>query len=248
MVQLTSPSSPPSSPSLLVRVSGLLVGLGSVAAGIALVRDAESAFGRTWASLFVVVGVIALLSFLTFLPGTARPRAEATDVVRDGEPARFHPHPAGRAEVVGTVVLVLLGGWFAVMGVVGALEETWIWAVVAVVPAAYFLGLPVLAALGRFRSGGWWSTPTRLVVEHRGLLSEVSWGDVGTVTPRSRSVHVSSTGAGAVRHRSLTPWPWRARSRSDDLVIPLPAGAAPTESQDLAAQLREAAGSAPHPR
>lgn len=238
----------PSSPSPLVGASGLVLGIGSVAAGTALVRGAGSAFGATWASLFVVVGVVLLLSLVTFLPGSSRPAPPPREVVRDGEPARFHPYPVGRAEVVGTLVLLLLGGWCVAVGVVGALEETWLWAVLAAVPALYLLGLPVLAALGRFRAGGWWLTPTRLVVEHRGLLSELPLEQVGTVTPRSRSVHVSSAGPAAVQHRSLTPWPWRARPRSEDLVVPLPASAGPTGSTELAAELRAAAGSSPHPR
>ena len=115
MAQPTSPSSP----SPLVGASGLVLGIGSVAAGTALVRGAGSAFGATWASLFVVVGVVLLLSLVTFLPGWSRPAPPPREVVRDGEPARFHPYPVGRAEVVGTLVLLLLGGWCVAVGVVG---------------------------------------------------------------------------------------------------------------------------------
>lgn len=240
MVHLTSPASP----GPVVRLLGLLVGLGAVAVGIALVRDAGSAFGATWASMFVVFGVVVLLSLVTVLPVSSRPPPAARDVVWDGEPAQFHPHPGDRARVVGMTALALLGSWFAVMGAVGAVEDTWLWAVLAAVPATYFLGFPVLSALGRFRPGGWWLTPTRLVAEHHGLRSELSLREVGTVTPRSQSVHVSPAGSGTVEHRSLTPWPWRARARGADLVIPVDAGGAPTDSEDLAALLREAARSA----
>lgn len=241
MVQLTSPASP----GPLVRLLGLLVGLGAVALGVALVRDAESAFGATWASMFVVFGAVVLLSFVGALPASSRPAPAAQEVTWEGEPAQFHPHPVDRTRIVGMTVLTLLGGWFVVMGVVGAVEETWLWAVLAAVPGTYFLGFPVLSALGRFRAGGWWLTPTRLVAEHHGLRSELSLCEVGTVTPRSRSVHVAPAGPATVEHRSLTPWPWRARARSADLVVPVDAGGAPTGSEDLAALLREAARSAP---
>ena len=240
VVQLTTPASP----GPFVRLLGLLAGLATVAIGVALVRDAETAFGATGASLFLVVGAIVLLSFVATLPVSSGPAPAARAVTRDGEPATYHPHRVDRARIVAIIVLILLGGWFAVMGVVGAVEETWLWAVLAAVPAVYFLGFPVLSALGRFRAGGWWLTPTRLVAEHHGLLSELPLSDVGTVTPRSQSVHVAPSGSGTTSHRSLTPWPWRARARSSDLVIPVGAGAAPGATEDLAVLLREAARSA----
>lgn len=234
----------PASPGPLVRLLGLLVGLGAVAIGVALVRDAETAFGATWASMFLVFGAVVLLSSVSVLPVSSRPAPAAREVTWEGEPARFHPHRVDRARIVGMTVLTLLGGWFAVMGIVGAVEETWLWAVLAAAPAIYFLGFPALSALGRFRAGGWWLTPARIVAEHHGLRSELSLSEVGTVTPRSQSVHVAPSGSGTVSHRSLTPWPWRARARSADLVIPVDAGGAPTASEDLAALLREAARSA----
>lgn len=240
MVQLTSPAAP----GPLARLFGLLAGLGAVAIGVALAGDTETAFGAVWASMFVVFGAVVLLSFVALLPVSPSPAPAAREVTWEGEPAQFHPHRVDRARIVAMTVLTLLGGWFAVMGVVGAVEETWLWAVLAAVPTIYFLGFPVLSALGRFRAGGWWLTPTRLVAEQHGLRSELSLSDVGTVTPRSGSVHVSSGGSGTASHRSLTPWPWRARARSADLVIPVDAGSAPTASEDLAALLREAARSA----
>lgn len=218
----------------------MLVGLAAVAIGVALVRDSETAFGATWASMFVVFGAIVLLSFVALLPVAARPAPGAQQVTWEGEPAQFHPHRADRSRIVGMTVLTLLGGWFAVMGVVGAVEEAWLWAVLAAVPATYFLGFPVLSALGRFRAGGWWLTPTRLVAERQGLRSELPLHEVGTVTPRPQGVHVAPVGSTTVSHRSLTPWPWRARARSADLVIPVDAGGSPTASEDLAALLREA--------
>lgn len=250
MVQPTSPAPP----APVVRVLGLLTGLGSVAIGVGLVLDAESSFGVVWASLFVVLGVVVLLSFVAVLPVRPRPattgsvrgagRDVGRDVVLDGEPAQFHPQPLERVRLAGLAALTLLGGWLVVMGVVGAVEETWLWAVLAAVPAAYLLGFPVLTVLGRARAGGWWLTPTRLVAEHHGLRSEVPLRDVATVTPWSRSVHVAPVEAGRVEHRSLTPWPWRTRARGGDLVVPVGAAGAPPASEDLAALLREAAASA----
>ena len=66
----------PSSPGAVVGLSGLVLGLGALAVGVALVRRSDSAFGATGAALFVVVGVVALLSLVTFLPGSARTRAD----------------------------------------------------------------------------------------------------------------------------------------------------------------------------
>lgn len=229
-------------PGPVTSVLGLLVGLATVALGVALVRDAETAFGATWASMFLVFGAVVLLSLTAVLPASSRPAPAAREVTWEGQPARFHPHRTDRGRVVAMTILTLLGAWFAVMGVVGAVEETWLWAVIAAVPAVYFLGLPVLGALGRFRAGGWWLTPTRLVAEHHGLRSELPLREVATVTPRSESVHVAPAGPATVTHRSLTPWPWRARARSADLVIP--AAGAPGGSEGLAALVRDAAASA----
>jgi len=135
-------------------------------------------------------------------------------------------------------VLTLLGGWFAVMGVVGALEESWLWPVLAAVPALYFLGIPVLAALGRLRPGGVWLTPTRVVDERLGRRSELPLDRVATVTPRTASVHVAPASPGTVVHRLLTPWPWRART-TEDLVL-VTDGLA-WDSTALAAEVRAAA-------
>lgn len=217
---------------------GLLVGLAAVALGIALLRDTESAFGATWASLFVVLGVIVLASLVSVLPRHLRPAPAPREVTWEDEPARFFPRPADRSRVVGLAVLTLLGGWFAVMGVVGAVEENWLWPVVAAVPAAYFLGFPVLAALGRFRAGGTWLTPTRVLDEHSGVRSELPLADAGTVTPRSQAVHVAPVPPAAVTHRPLAPWPWRARPRPGDLVIVT--DGRPDASTELAAEVRAA--------
>ena len=199
-------------------VLGLFAGVAAVAIGVALVRETDSAFGATWASLFVLLGVIVLVSLGTAASGAAPTASAAREVTWEGESARYYPRRPDRARLAGLVVLALLGSWFAVMGVVGAIEENWLWPVLAVVPAVYFLGFPVLAALGRFGSGGMWLSPTRVVDEHNGLRSELTLAAVETVTPRSESVHVTASSSSALTQRALTPWPWRARSRSGDLA------------------------------
>lgn len=84
-----------------------------------LVLAADSAFGRAWASVFVVFGVVAVLGAIM----ASRP-------LEDGS------RPA-RASALAT--LLLLAGWAAVVGVVGAVEESWLWPVMMGVPAAYLL-------------------------------------------------------------------------------------------------------------
>lgn len=235
MVQLTAPARP----GPLAAGLSLLVGLGAVALGVGLLRETESAFGATWASLFLVCGVVVLASLVTVLPAPSGPPPAPRQVTWEGEPARFFPRRNGRARSVGLAVLTLLGGWFAALGIVGAIEENWIWPVLAAVPAVYFLGFPVLAALGRFRAAGVWLTPTRVVDEQHGLRSELALAEVAVVTPRSQSVHVTPNEPAAVTRRRLTPWPWRARPRSTDLVIATDGVAG--GSDGLAADVRAAA-------
>lgn len=238
MVQLSARATP----GPVSTVLGLLAGLAAVAVGVALLGRADTAFGGTWAALPVVLGVVVLLSATAVLPARDRPGPAARDMTRDGEPARFLPRRADRARVVSLAVLTLLGGWFAVMGVVGAVEENWLWPLLAVVPAVYFLGFPVLALLGRFRSGGTWITRTRVVDEHLGLRTELELAEVTEVTPRTTEVHVRAARPGAVVRTPLTPRPWRARPRTDDQVLST-AGMS-LDSAGLAAQVREAAAAA----
>lgn len=84
-----------------------------------LVLAADTAFGMAWASVFVVFGVVAVLGAVV----SSRP-------VEDGS------RPA-RASALAT--LLLLAGWAVVVGVVGAVEENWLWPVLMGVPAAYLL-------------------------------------------------------------------------------------------------------------
>ncbi len=96
------------------------------ALGVGLVLEAESAFGRAWAAVFVVFGVVSVLGAVA----AARPLAP------DAPPARG----------LGLAALLLLGGWAAVTAVVGAMEESWLWGVLLGVPAAYLLWLAAKVA------------------------------------------------------------------------------------------------------
>ena len=98
---------------------GVLAGLVAVALGVGLVLEAESAFGRAWAAVFVVFGVVSVLGAVT----AARP-------LESGSPP---------ARGLGIATLVLLAGWAAVTAVVGAVEESWLWGVLLGAPAAYLL-------------------------------------------------------------------------------------------------------------
>ncbi|WP_439936989.1 hypothetical protein ACS3YM_13725 [Nocardia sp. N13] len=98
---------------------GVVAGLLACALGVGLVLEADSAFGRAWASVFVVFGTVAVLGAVM----AARPLETAS--------------PAARTS--GLLTLLLLGAWAAVVGVVGAVEESWLWAVLMGLPAAYVL-------------------------------------------------------------------------------------------------------------
>lgn len=102
---------------------GVVAGLLAIALGTGLVLSAESAFGRSWASVFVVFGVVSVLGAVM----AARP---------------IDPDSA-QTRTAGVVTFVLLGGWAAVTAVVGAVEETWLWAVLLGAPAVFLLWLAV---------------------------------------------------------------------------------------------------------
>jgi FtsH-binding integral membrane protein len=98
---------------------GVGAGLLAVALGVGLVLEAESGFGRAWAAVFVVFGVVSLLGVVV---------------------GRRPPEPgAPWARPVALAMLLLLAGWAAVTAVVGVVEESWLWGVLLGVPAAYLL-------------------------------------------------------------------------------------------------------------
>lgn len=106
---------------------GVVAGVLACALGVGLVLEAESAFGKAWASVFVVFGVVAVIGAVV----SARP-------IEDGAMA---------ARVPALAALLLIAVWAAVVAVVGALDESWLWGVLLGLPAAYLLW--VVARLAR---------------------------------------------------------------------------------------------------
>lgn len=214
-------------PGLVTRVGGLLSGLASLALCAGLLVDVRSALGVVGASLFGVCGVIVVGSVLTLRPDERRrPPAPAREVILGGEPARFHPRRAGSPVVLFFVILGLLGGWFAALGVVGTLDGTWLWAVLAAVPAVYFLAFVLFGLAGRLRPGGVWVTPTRLVDEHVGIRSEVALHDLVAMSASPGDLLLVPRDGTAVTSRPLVPRPWRRKA--------WPAQAIKIDTSDLA--------------
>lgn len=98
---------------------GVLAGVLALALGVGLVLEAQSAFGRAWAAVFVVFGVVSAVAAVA----SARPLDSTS----------------ASARWLGAATLVLLAGWAAVTAAVGAVEESWLWGVLLGVPAAYLL-------------------------------------------------------------------------------------------------------------
>lgn len=235
MVQLSGSGRPRP---VVLGVSFLL-GLWALGAGIALIGRSETAFGAVWSAFFVVAGVFFLSTGALWVAKSRRLVAPpAREVAWEGEPARFLSRRDRRVPA-SMIVLTLLGGWLVVMGAVGAVEESWLWPVLAAGPTVYVLGVPVFVVLGRFRGGGVWLTPTRLVHEQYGVRTEIAWGDVRDVTPSVDELLVQPTEASAVQHRRLTPRPWSARVRPGEMVIPTEGIAGGCHG--LAAELRDRA-------
>ncbi|GAA1935045.1 hypothetical protein GCM10009797_30510 [Nocardioides hwasunensis] len=111
---------------------GVVTGVLACALGVGLVLEAESAFGRVWASAFIVFGVVAAFSAVV----AARPLEDRS--------------PAARA--AGATVLLLLAAWAAVAAVIGAIEESWLWGVLLGVPALYLLWAVTRLARGPGRT------------------------------------------------------------------------------------------------
>ncbi|SDK24411.1 hypothetical protein SAMN05428985_103185 [Nocardioides sp. YR527] len=184
-------------------------------------RNHEEPFGLVWSLLFVVLGLIVLISFVGLVLAK-RPRLPALpgrDTTFEDEPARFLPRSANPGTLVSTTILVMLGGWFLVMGVVGAIEENWLWPVLAAFPAAYFLGFPILRAVGLFRPGGVWLTPTRVVNEQYGLRSEIALAGVKTAYSVMENVRIEPNDPAAVHHARRTPRLWCARLVPGEMLV-----------------------------
>lgn len=184
-------------------------------------RSHEDLFGAVWSALMLVLGVIVLISFVGLqLAKRSQVSPEpARQVTLGNERARFFARRSRPGTLAGNTVLVLLGGWFLVMGVAGALEKNWVWPVLAAFPAAYFLGFPVLRAVGLFRPGGVWLTPTRIVNEQFGLRSEIALSEVDTAMPRVDDVRVVPGDPSAIHHKRQTPRLWCARLVPGEMLI-----------------------------
>ena len=98
---------------------GIATGIASSAVGVGLIAGAESAFGTVWSALFVVLGAVAIIGV----------------VVSSRRVDRGHPVLRRSA----SVTLVLLAAWCATAGVVGTIEESWVWGVMMAFPFAYLI-------------------------------------------------------------------------------------------------------------
>ena len=209
-------------PGPLLSAVGVIAGFASLAIGIGLVtRNHDDLFNLVWSSFPVILGLIILLSHAAlFLGKRFPPRTAASRKVRfENQKARFLPRRREPGASGGFIVLVLLGGWFLAMGVVGAVEENWAWPVLAAFPAAYFLGIPVLIVARLFRPGGVWLTPTKIVNEQYGLRSEIAIGDVETAVPLIDEVRIVPADPSAVHHKRRTPRLWCARLVPGEMAV-----------------------------
>lgn len=208
-------------PGLFLTVSGTAGAVFSLVIGSILVLDAETLFGRVFATIFVISGATVILSLVVRVSQRwwpARLPPPRREKLKEEE-AAFHPRRAGWPTPVAYLLFGSVGLWAAAVAVVGGLEEHWAWPVLFAVPAIYFLGFPVLWLLGRFRPAGIWLTPTRVVNEHFGLRSELAVRDIAILIPRSSELVVMPHEGTPVDHRKLTPKWWRARLKEDRLVI-----------------------------
>ena len=228
---MSDPTVPPGptpaiGPGPVMTTLGVLAGLASAAIGIGLLRRVESPFGAVGASLMLVCALVIFNSCAILLLARLTLPVPRRDLPAHGEVVLT------RVEVlhlVGETNLLLLGGWFAALGIVGGLTQSVVWPVLAVVPAVYFLGFPVLFALGRLRPGGVRIDGNRVVDEHFGVRSELALTDVLDLSQRSEQVVLTPREAGRVRRTHLTPRPWRARDQGDRMVLhtrELPGGSA----------------------
>ncbi|MGH3997125.1 MAG: hypothetical protein ACRDTJ_06645, partial [Pseudonocardiaceae bacterium] len=224
---------------------GLLTGLAATGIGAGLVvRNHETLFGAVWSALMLDLGLIVLIScFGLFLAKRRQqPPEPAREVTFGNERAHFLARRANPGTLAANVVLVLLGGWFLVMGVVGGIEENWLWPVLAAFPAAYFLGFPVLWVVGLFRSGGVWLTETRIIDEHLGLRREIALANVKTAFDVFDGVQVKPLDPSAISYRRRTPRLWCARLVPGEMLIQAAGLAGGAEG--LAAEVRERATAA----
>lgn len=196
---------------------GLLTGALAIAIGIALLGRVGSPFGTAWAVGFALMGLVVLASAVAGMSRRAPATAPARDAELDGEPARFHPRASTERMLL--LITTTLGLWCAATTVIGAVTESWLWAVVGLVPTLYLLGFPLLWATGRLRPGGVWVTATRVVDEQLGLRSELALSDIAAASPRTDSLWITARTGATVTRRGLTPRPWRARPAGPQVLL-----------------------------
>lgn len=209
-------------PGPVVSALGLLLGLGVTGIGVgSVVRYHDDPFSTVWSSLMLVLGLVVLISYVALLMAKrARPSpSPARDVIFEDERARYFSRSANPGTVASNFIFLLLGGWFLALGIVGAVDGNWVWPVLVAFPAAYFLGFPVLRAVGRFRSGGVWLTETRIVDEHLGLRREIALANVKTAFDVFDAVRVDPEDPSSIRYKRLTPRLWCARLVPGEMLI-----------------------------
>lgn len=205
-----------------LTVLGLLTGVGAAGIGVgSVVRYHDDPFSTVWSSLMLVLGLVVLISYVALLMAKrARPSpSPARDVTFEDEDARYFSRRANPGTVASHFILLLLGGWFLALGIVGAVDGNWVWPVLVAFPAAYFLGFPVLRTVGRFRSGGVWVTETRIVDENLGLRREIALANVKTAFDLFDAVQVEPEDPSSIRYKRLTPRLWCARLVPGEMLV-----------------------------
>jgi hypothetical protein len=221
-----------------VAITGIGIGL--------IARNYEEPFAAVWSALFVVAGLMVVISYVSLLLGRRAqpPPRPAREVMFEDEQARYFPRRANAGALAGNLWFALLGGWFLVMGVVGGIEENWLWPVLAAFPAAYLLGFVVFWAVGRFRVGGIWVTETRIIDEHLGLRRAIEFANVKSAYDVLGAVQVQPEDPSGISYTRLTPRLWCTRLVRGEMLIQ--ANGIEGGPMGFAAELHERAVAAQH--
>jgi hypothetical protein len=129
---------------------------------------------------FFIVTAAVIYGSLLFRARTPLPVARS--VVIDDERALFLP----RSQVAATANCVLAATmtlFFVGWGVALGLDRGWFAGLWVSIPGLVFLMLPVFALTGRWKAGGIWLTPTRLVHHAYGVRGWTTWDDIAKVDP-----------------------------------------------------------------
>jgi hypothetical protein len=216
-----------------------LVGAGFAAAlllliGVGTLRDTGgSADLAVFGALLVCLAALVAASVLErvaetrFPAGLPAPRTTTLG----GEPATYLPHRSRGAWIVlgfWTVLGLAFGAW-GLLDLQGP-EPGLAWVFLPL--AVFLLGLPVFAATGRWRPGGLWLTPTRMVHHHLSRRTELTWDEVRR--PASGGSQLSIE-ADPSRTRQMTPW---ARERGFGNEVTFSTATLAVPGPQLAAALR----------